>query len=69
MGQLTESERRPIAEFWANVGVAWFVAGVINPFLVHPDRWWKIVFSFLWGILFAGGSLKVGITFAKGIRP
>ncbi len=43
-------------DFLANIGVAWFAAGVIAPFFV-TKKFVDILASGLWGLLFAIISL------------
>lgn len=68
MKELSSGERRVIAEFLSNIGVAWFVAGVINPFVSRPKNWWEIALSFIWGVAFSSGFLKTALSFAKGVK-
>ena len=56
---------RLVAEFFSNIGVAWFTAGVIGTFLSGSRTFTEVLISFLWGIGFSVLFLSVGTGFLK----
>jgi len=68
VNKLAIGQRRLIGEFLANIGVAWFVAGVVNPFVSRPKSWEELAASLIWGVSFAVGFLRAGIFFVKGVK-
>ncbi|MFZ5366119.1 MAG: hypothetical protein ACOZBZ_02400 [Patescibacteria group bacterium] len=68
MKKLSVGQQRLIAEFLSNIGVAWFVAGVISVFPSWPKNWSEAAISFLWGAFFSLGFLRTGLFFVKGVK-
>ncbi len=54
-----------ISEFFSNIGVAWFTAGVIGTFLSGAKTYAEVLISFSWGIGFSVLFLFVGTSFLK----
>lgn len=59
--KLSINERKLIADFLANIGVAWFAAGVIGVFITRPKNIIDITLQIFWGIAFSGGFLRLGL--------
>ena len=68
MKKLSVGQQKLIAEFFSNIGVAWFIAGVINSFPFWSADFSKGIISIFWGISLAGGFLRSGLFFAKGVK-
>ncbi len=65
MKKITSSQRELIAEFFANIGVAWFAGGVIGVFVTRTDNVITIIGSFTWGIFLSLLSLWSGVLLLK----
>lgn len=59
-------ERKVYSEFFTNLAVAWFSAGVISPFFTRPKSIEEIVLLTVSGVLGASVSLKSAVLFSKG---
>ena len=68
MQKLSVGQRKLIAEFLSDIGVAWFAAGVITSFTSWPKDLSESIISFMWGIAFSGGFLRAGLFFMKGVK-
>lgn len=68
MDRLSVGQRKVVAEFLSNIGVAWFGAGVISPFLSRPKNLSETIIPFIWGIVLAIGFLRIALFFTKGIK-
>lgn len=68
MGKLSVAQRKVIADFLANIGVAWFAAGVIGAFLSSPKNILELIIPLIWGISFSAGFLRLALFFTKGIK-
>ena len=55
-----ECQKRLIADFFANIGVAWFAAGVIGVFVGGQRSINDIFISLSWGIFFSFVFLSAG---------
>jgi hypothetical protein len=60
-------EKRLMAEFVANIGVAWFAAGVINLFSVEKTMG-QVFISLMWGVVFSIGFLRLGMYLVRGVE-
>lgn len=58
-------QKRLIAEFFSNVGVAWFAAGVIGIFVNKTAETFEIIRSLVWGIGFSYLFLSIGTVIIK----
>ncbi len=54
------------ANFFANIGVAWFTGGVVGIFLNNSLSQIEILYSLSWGIGFASLSLLFATAIIKG---
>lgn len=61
-------QKRLVAEFLANIGVAWFTAGVIGIFVASYASIAQILGSLTWGIVLSMISLWLGSTLLKGVK-
>jgi len=68
MEKLSFGQRRLIGEFLSNIGVAWFVAGVIGSFVQSPENLNEAIVSLLWGVIFSLISLRLAMYFVKGVE-
>ena len=68
MKKLSAGQKKLIAEFLSNIGVAWFVAGVVNLFVSRPKTLAELAVSLVWGISFAVAFLRGGLFFTKGVK-
>jgi len=68
MKKLSIGQRKVIAEFLSNLGVAWFVAGVIGSFPFWIENVPKAVISSIWGLVSSMGFLRIALFFTKGIK-
>lgn len=50
MKSMSKDAKRLIADFFVNIGVAWFAAGVIGIFISHLSNATEILVSVTWGI-------------------
>ena len=66
MKKKVQSEKQLVAEFFSNIGVAWFVAGVIGVFVGKSKNIVDIFISFSWGLLLSLIFLSIGIMFIRG---
>lgn len=57
--------QRLAAEFFSNIGVAWFAAGVIGIFIGGPKTFSDILLSLFWGISLSFIFLRIGSGFLK----
>mgnify|MGYP001572506245 FL=1 len=65
MSELT-GERKVYSEFFTNLAVAWFSAGVISPFFTKPKSVVEILLFASFGILGALASLRSAVLISKG---
>lgn len=65
--RLSNGEKRLLAEFVANIGVAWFAAGVIGLFAGGKSSV-QVIFSLSWGMLFTVIFLRVALALIKGVK-
>lgn len=61
MKKIFIKENQLVAEFFSNIGVAWFVAGVISVFLGEVKTIKLVFISVTWGIIFSAFFLLIGI--------
>lgn len=66
MKKISTSQKQVIAEFLANIGVAWFAAGVIGVFITKTGSVLTIIGSFSWGIVLSLVFLWSGVILIKG---
>lgn len=66
MRKISEKQHQLIAEYFANIGVAWFAAGVVTAFFVNHDRaGFEILSSIGWGLIFSLVFLGMGTYFVR----
>ncbi|KKQ25043.1 MAG: hypothetical protein US40_C0004G0081 [Candidatus Roizmanbacteria bacterium GW2011_GWC2_37_13] len=65
MSSFIKTERQLVAEFFSNIGVAWFTAGVIGVFIDQRRNINEIFYSIIWGIFFSSIFLLVGVKLIK----
>lgn len=65
MKKKVQDEKQLVAEFFSNIGVAWFASGVIGIFLGEIKAPNKILASLTWGITFSFIFLLIGVQFVK----
>lgn len=58
-------EKQLIAEFFTNIGVAWFSAGIIGVFINQKHSLYETGFSVFWGLLFSLAFLFFGVQLIK----
>lgn len=58
-------KRKLVAEFFSNIGVAWFAAGVIGVFVNGVQDLNNALFSIGWGVVFGVGFLFAGMKALK----
>lgn len=58
-------QKKIIANFFANIGVAWFAAGVIGIFVNQITNTTEILKSLVWGVGFSYLFLSVGTVIIK----
>ena len=68
MKKISVGQRRLVADYFSNIGVAWFVAGVIGIFVSGAKSFSATAVSFSWGVGFSAFCLRVGLFFMKGIK-
>jgi len=61
MKTIVRPEKQLIAEFFSNIGVAWFIGGVINVFIKNFQNSIQSLISISWGILLSLVFLFIGI--------
>ncbi|MBM4401806.1 MAG: hypothetical protein FJ044_01005 [Candidatus Cloacimonetes bacterium] len=65
---MNEREQKVFLEFFTNIAVAWFSAGVIAPFFRQPKIVSEVLSLGLSGAILALASLKAALFFAKEAR-
>ena len=65
MKNIVIKEKQLVAEFFSNIAVAWFAAGIIGIFIGQKRSLYEIVFSILWGLLFSSLFLFIGVKLIK----
>ena len=68
MRNLSGRQNQLVAEFLSNIGVAWFVAGVVGSFPFRMEDWLRTTTSTLWGIGLASIFLRAGLFFTQELR-
>ena len=61
MRRKVKDARYLVAEFFSNIGVAWFTSGVIGIIIGQKHGLYEIIFSIMWGLLFSFIFLSVGV--------
>ena len=61
-------QKRLVAEFLANIGVAWFTAGVIGIFIASTISLTQVISSLSWGIILSIMFLGLGSFLLKGVK-
>lgn len=61
MKTIKKPEKQLIAEFFSNIGVAWFAGGVISIFSGDLKNIFQLFTSVIWGIIFSFAFLFIGI--------
>ena len=68
MKKFSIEQKKLISEFLANIGVAWFAAGVIGIFVSGVGSPIQILGSLSWGIVLSLIFLWWGSTLLKGVK-
>lgn len=68
MKRATIDQKRLISEFFSNIGVAWFTAGVIVAFFNKNLSFVETISSIGWGLIFGSLSLSFGLGIIKANR-
>lgn len=68
MATISQGQKHLVADFLANVGVAWFAAGVIGILISGTKSMNDILFSFSWGIGLGIVFLGMGTYVLKGVK-
>lgn len=61
MKRKVKRESQLVAEFFSNIGVAWFAGGVISAFSRGFGEFFQSLISIIWGIVLSLVFLFVGI--------
>jgi hypothetical protein len=61
MKNKVQSEKQLVAEFFSNIGVAWFSASVIGVFVGQKKNFSEILFSTVFGLIFSILFLFFGV--------
>lgn len=61
----TSQQRKIVSEFFSNVAVAWFAAGVIAPVIVRPASFIDLMITLGWGLAATIVFLKLSIEYIK----
>ena len=59
--RLNLEQRRILGDFFNNLAVAWFAAGVISTVFVRPQRFWDILVNVALGLMFGMASLTASL--------
>ena len=65
---VSSGQKKLAADFLTNIGVAWFVAGVISLFVSGSKNLIDVIVSLAWGIGFSTAFFLTGFRFLKGVR-
>jgi len=65
MKSMLNQENQLVSEFFSNIGVAWFAAGVIGVFVSKNQSVSDIFLSFSWGLGLSMIFLFFGILFIR----
>ena len=68
MKRISSTQKKLIAEFLSNIGVAWFAGGVVSIFLSRGESVLESLISILWGLILSGVFLWLGINTLKGVK-
>lgn len=68
MKKLSSAQRKLIAEFLSNIGVAWFAGGVISIFVGTSRTPFENFLSIMWGITYSIIFLAFAMFTVKGVR-
>ena len=68
MKKISVGQKKLIAEFLANIGVAWFAAGVISIFISGTENPKEIFFSIIWGLVLSFAFLLIAASLLKGVK-
>ena len=68
MKRFSAEQRRLIADYFSQIGVTWFAAGVIGIFIGGVKTTIEILSSLSWGVGFSVLFLLMGTFIIKGIR-
>jgi hypothetical protein len=68
MKRFSAEQRRLIADYFSQIGVTWFAAGVISIFIGGVKTTIEILSSLSWGVGFSVLFLLMGTFIIKGIR-
>lgn len=61
MKKIIQGEKQLVAEFFSNIGVAWFSASVIGVFVGQKKNFSEILFSTAFGLIFSILFLFFGV--------
>ena len=68
MKRFSAEQRKLIADYFSQIGVTWFAAGVIGIFIGGVKTTIEILSSLSWGVGFSVLFLLMGTFIIKGIR-
>lgn len=68
MKRFSAAQRELAADYFSQIGVAWFAAGVIGIFIGSVRTLTEILSSLLWGVGFSVLFLLTGTFILKGLR-
>jgi hypothetical protein len=68
MKRFSAEQRKLIADYFSQIGVTWFAAGVIGIFIGGVKTTIEIFSSLSWGVGFSVLFLLMGTFIIKGIR-
>lgn len=68
VGKVSVGQKKLIAEYFANIGVAWFGGGVITTFLTTPENLQKSLVAIIVGLAFSGLFIFLGFYLMKGAK-
>ena len=66
MSELTSSQYKTLSEFFNNVAVAWFAAGVVAPIIVRPNSLIELISMLGWGLMATVLFLKLSLEYTRG---
>lgn len=68
MKKISTGQKRLLAEFSTNIGVAWFAGSVVGTFVAFPVSSERTFITIVVGLLFSLVFLSIGFFTLKGAR-
>lgn len=68
MRKISEKQKQLVAEYFSNIAVAWFAAGVIGPFIGSFKILSEVISSIIFGLALSVISLYVGFYLIKEVK-